>query len=96
MISQTGSGGWINTGPQINTLDLVGGRIQNTIQKSGNATTRNILLRPPLRPRTSLRHGIPSTTVTPSNTDMSALSTNHWKRTQWYNQNIVSMRIMES
>jgi hypothetical protein len=41
MISQGGSGGWINIGNHINTLILMGGRIANQA-KSGNTTTRNI------------------------------------------------------
>jgi hypothetical protein len=41
MISQTSSGGWINVGPHINNLNLVGGRIAMQA-KSGNTTTRNI------------------------------------------------------
>ena len=41
-ISATGSGGIVNTGNSINTLTIVGGRIQNTIQNIG-ATTRNVL-----------------------------------------------------
>jgi hypothetical protein len=41
-ISQGGSGGLTNTGNAINTLTIVGGRIQNTIQNI-NTTTRNVL-----------------------------------------------------
>jgi len=41
MISTNSTGGWINTGPHINTLNLVGGRIAMQA-KSGNTTTRNI------------------------------------------------------
>jgi Tfp pilus assembly protein PilX len=41
MISTTSSGGWINVGPHINNLNLVGGRIAMQA-KSGNTTTRNI------------------------------------------------------
>jgi Tfp pilus assembly protein PilX len=40
-ISNGGSGGLVNTGSAINTLTIVGGRIQNTIQNI-NATTRNV------------------------------------------------------
>ncbi|HEY6292857.1 MAG TPA: hypothetical protein VI455_15010 [Terriglobia bacterium] len=60
-ISTGGSGGLTNTGSAINTLNIVGGRIQNTIQNI-NTTTRNIffdrryapgsgLRRPGFRPR---------------------------------------------
>jgi len=41
-ISHGGSGAIINNGNSINTLTIVGGRIQNTIQSIG-ATTRNVL-----------------------------------------------------
>src|SRR3984957_17565144 len=82
-ISATGSGGIVNTGANINTLTIVGGRIQNTIQSIG-ATTRNVLFdrrflsgfAPPW---------FPSTTVTPAaGVGGSAVVT--WKGTQWLNQ----------
>jgi hypothetical protein len=41
-ISQNGIGGLTNTGLAINTLTIVGGRIQNSI-KSINATTQRVL-----------------------------------------------------
>jgi hypothetical protein len=41
MISNSGSGGLINTWNQINTLTIVGGRIANQA-KQGNVSTRNI------------------------------------------------------
>jgi Tfp pilus assembly protein PilX len=82
-ISQTGSGGIVNTGASIGTLTIVGGRIQNTIQNIG-ATTRNVLFdrrflngfAPPW---------FPSTTVTPK-TGVGAAATVTWKGTQWVNQ----------
>ncbi len=40
-ISQNGNGALVNTGDSINTLNIVGGRIQNTIQDIGT-TTRNV------------------------------------------------------
>ncbi len=40
-ISQGGSGGLVNTGASIDTLTIVGGRIQNTIQNI-NSNTRNV------------------------------------------------------
>ncbi len=82
-ISATGSGGIVNTGNSINTLTIVGGRIQDTIQNIG-ATTRNVLFdrrflngfAPPW---------FPSTTVTPkSGVGGAAVVT--WKGTQWLNQ----------
>jgi Tfp pilus assembly protein PilX len=82
-ISQTGSGGIVNTGASINTLTIVGGRIQNTIQNIG-ATTRNVLFdrrflngfAPPW---------FPSTTVTPK-AGVGAAAVVTWKGTQWLNQ----------
>jgi len=40
-ISQNGTGGLVNTGSAINTLTILGGRIQNNI-KNINTTTRNV------------------------------------------------------
>jgi hypothetical protein len=40
-ISDTGSGGIVNTGNGINKLTIMGGRIQNSIQNI-NSTTRNV------------------------------------------------------
>ncbi len=82
-ISQTGSGGIVNTGNSINTLTIVGGRIQNTIQNIG-ATTRNVLFdrrflngfAPPW---------FPSTTVTPK-AGVGGAAVVTWKGTQWLNQ----------
>jgi Tfp pilus assembly protein PilX len=82
-ISQTGSGGLVNTGNSINTLTIVGGRIQNTIQSIG-ATTRNVLFdrrflngfAPPW---------FPSTTVTPK-AGVGGAAVVTWKGTQWLNQ----------
>lgn len=42
-MSQGGSGGLVNTGNAINTLNIVGGRIQSTIQNI-NSTTQNVYL----------------------------------------------------
>ena len=82
-ISQGGSGGLTNIGNQINTLAIVGGRIQNNI-KNINTTTRNVFFdrrfggsfSPPF---------FPSTTVTNSgfNSSSAAVSV---QRTQWVNQ----------
>ncbi|MGH9593748.1 MAG: hypothetical protein ACRD5L_11690, partial [Bryobacteraceae bacterium] len=74
-ISQGGSGGLVNPGNSINTLTILGGRIQNTIQNIGS-TTRNVLFdrrfaqggfAPPWFPSTSINvvaAGVESTTVT--------------------------------
>jgi Tfp pilus assembly protein PilX len=65
MISQGGTGGWINVGPHINNLNLLGGRIANQA-KSGNTTTRNIFFdqrfgsggfSPPWFPSTTIQNG---------------------------------------
>ena len=62
---QTGSGGIVNTGASINTLTIVGGRIQNTIQSIG-ATTRNVLFDCASRTASCTVSGaFPATTVTP-------------------------------
>lgn len=83
-ISSGGSGGITNTGASINTLNIVGGRIQNTIQNIG-ATTRNVYFdrrflngnfAPPWFPSTSVTPGgVAGTTVTPK-----------VARLQWINQ----------
>lgn len=82
-ISQGGSGGLVNkSGPAIKTLNIVGGRIQNTIQGI-NTTTRNVFFdrrfssgfSPPW---------FPSTTVTTNvNQDNTSLSPATFVRTQW-------------
>jgi hypothetical protein len=70
-VSQGGSGGIVNIGNPINTLNIVGGRIQNTIQNI-NSTTRNVLFdrrfaqgnfAPPWFPSTTLT-GVPQDSVT--------------------------------
>jgi hypothetical protein len=70
-ISNGGSGGIVNTGKQINTLNIVGGRIQNTIQNI-NSVTRNVYFdrrfaqgnfAPPWFPSTVLV-GVPQDSVT--------------------------------
>jgi Tfp pilus assembly protein PilX len=83
-ISAGGSGGLVNTGNAINTLAIVGGRIQNTIQNI-NATTRNVWF--------DRRYGqggfappwYPSTTVTASTTYTSPVPTVTANRTSWVN-----------
>ena len=64
-ISQSGTGGLVNPNGLINTLTIVGGRIQNNI-KNINTTTRNVLFdvryangnfSPPWFPSTSVQLG---------------------------------------
>ncbi len=83
-ISATGSGAIVNNGAGINTLTIVGGRIQNTIQNI-NTTTRNVLF-----DRRFLSGGFappwfPSTTITPG-AGVGGTVTATWKGTQWLNQ----------
>jgi hypothetical protein len=81
-IKSGGSGGIVNTGSAINTLTIIGGRIQNTIQNI-NTTTRNVFfdrrfsgsLAPPW---------FPATTVTPAGLS-SATTTPTVQRVQWIN-----------
>ncbi len=83
MISQNGTGGLVNTGSAINTLTIVGGRIQNTIQNI-NTTTRNVLFdrryasgfSPPW---------FPSTTVTSGTATAGQVTPTIW-RAQWLNK----------
>jgi hypothetical protein len=83
-ISQGGTGGLTNVGNQINTLTIVGGRIQNSI-KNINATTRNVFFdrrysqngfAPPWFPSTSLTLGALT----------QAKATTTVQRVQWLNQ----------
>ena len=83
MISQGGGGGWINVGPQINTLNVVGGRIAN-VAKSGNAITRNIFFDQRFAGGAFAPPWYPSTTVTASNTNASSFSAPRTQRLQWY------------
>lgn len=83
-ISATGTGGLVNTGSQIDTLTILGGRIQNNI-KNINSTTRNVIFdrrfsnngfAPPWFPSTKITPvGVSGTTVTPTT-----------QRVQWLNQ----------
>jgi len=69
-ISQGGSGGLTNTGNQINTHTIVGGRIQNNI-KNINTVTRNVFFdrrfggsfAPPFFPSTTVTNGTISSTT---------------------------------
>lgn len=82
-ISQGGTGGLVNTGSAINTLNIVGGRIQNNIKNIG-ATTRNVFF--------DRRFGqnfappwFPSTTITLGGLE-SATTNTTVQRVQWVNQ----------
>lgn len=83
-ISDGGHGGVVNTGSHINTLTILGGRIQNDIMNI-NATTRDVFFdrrfsqngfAPPWFPATTVTSGgVSSTVVHPS-----------FQRVQWLNQ----------
>ncbi len=84
MISSTGSGGLVNTGNAINTLTIVGGRIQNTIQDI-NTTTRNVMFDRRFLTGNFAPPWFPSTTLTAgAGTGTSVTST--WKGIQWLNK----------
>ncbi len=73
-ISDGGTGGVLNVGPRINTLNIIGGRIQNRI-KNINSITRNVFydrrfasgFAPPWFPSTSISPpGVATATFTPN------------------------------
>jgi Tfp pilus assembly protein PilX len=83
-IGGAGTGGMVNTGNSINTLNIVGGRIQSTIQNIG-ATTRNVFFdrrfaqgnfAPPWFPSTSI-------TTTPTGVENSTVSSPTAQRLEW-------------
>jgi len=84
MISQGGTGGWINIGNHIDTLVLMGGRIANQA-KSGNTTTRNIFFDRRFAQNGFAPPWYPSTTVQ-SSASNSATMTTTIQRTKWFNR----------
>ncbi|MBZ5662225.1 MAG: hypothetical protein LAO08_17635 [Acidobacteriia bacterium] len=84
MISQSGSGGLIDTWNQINTLTIVGGRIANQA-KQGNITTRNIYFDRRFTQGGFAPPWFPSTTITPPATS-SATVTSSVQRVRWLDQ----------
>jgi hypothetical protein len=79
--STGGSGGLVNTGNSINTLNIVGGRIQSTIQNIG-ATTRNVYFDRRFAQGSFGPPWFPTAVVTPTN--LSATSVAHVvQRLQW-------------
>ncbi len=79
--STGGSGGLVNTGNSINTLNIVGGRIQSTIQNIG-ATTRNVYFDRRFAQGSFGPPWFPTAVVTPTN--VSATSVSHVvQRLQW-------------
>ena len=83
MISQGGTGGWINVGPHINTLNLVGGRIANQA-KAGNTTTRNIYYDRRFSQGGFAPPWFPSTTLSSTGSDSATFNPSKIVRTQWY------------
>lgn len=83
-ISQSGSGGLVNTGSAINTLTILGGRIQNNI-KNINSTTRNVIFDRRFANNGFAPPWFPSTTITPTGVS-GATVTPQIQRVQWINQ----------
>ena len=83
-ISQNGSGGLINTGSAINTLTIIGGRIQNNI-KNINTTTRNVFFDRRYAQNGFAPPWFPSTTVT-STAPTQSQYTSTVQRLKWLNQ----------
>jgi hypothetical protein len=83
-ISTGGSGGLINNASAINTLNIVGGRIQNTIQNI-NTTTRNVFFDRRFAQGNFAPPWFPSTSVTtvPSGVESSTATAPVVNRTQW-------------
>lgn len=79
-----GSGGLTNTGSGINTLSIVGGRIQNTIQNIG-ATTRNVWFDRRYAQGGFSPPWFPSTTVTTSTTYTTPVPVVTANRISWVN-----------
>lgn len=83
-ISQTGSGGLTNTGSAINTLTIIGGRIQNNI-KNINTTTRNVFFDRRYAQNGFAPPWFPSTTVSSTGPTTSNYNTST-QRLKWLNQ----------
>jgi Tfp pilus assembly protein PilX len=83
-IASGGSGALINPGTAITTLNIVGGRIQNTIQNI-NSTTRNVFFDRRFAQGGFAPPWFPSTTVTtvPTGVENSTLNAPAVSRVQW-------------
>jgi hypothetical protein len=79
--SPAGTGGLVNTGSNIGTLNIVGGRIQSTIQNIG-ATTRNVYFDRRFAQGTFGPPWFPTATVTPVNLSTTSTTTKA-QRLQW-------------
>jgi hypothetical protein len=83
-ISAGGSGGIVNTGSAIGTLNIVGGRIQNTIQNI-NSSKRNVFFDRRFASNGFSPPWFPATTVTTTGPAPTLVNT-LVQRTQWLNQ----------
>ena len=83
-ISNNGTGGLINVGNQINTLSIVGGRIQNQIKYIGT-TTRNVFFDRRFAQNNFAPPRFPSTTVRTSGSNSATLTTTV-QRTNWFDR----------
>jgi hypothetical protein len=83
-ISNNGSGGLVNIGNQINTLAIVGGRIQNQI-KNINAITRNVFFDRRFAQNNFAPPWYPSTSIQVSGSNSAAMTTTI-QRTKWFNR----------
>ena len=83
-ISASGTGGLINVGSAINTLSIVGGRIQNQL-KNINATTRNVFFDRRFSQNGFAPPWFPATTVSLGSLT-GAHATTTVTRVQWLNQ----------
>ena len=83
-VSQGGSGGLVNTGNSINTLTIVGGRIQNTIQNIGS-TTRNVWFDRRYASGGFAPPWFPSTSVTTTTTYTAPVPIVSANRSSWVN-----------
>jgi hypothetical protein len=86
-ISATGSGGITNPGSAINTLTIVGGRIQNTIQNI-NSTTRNVLFDQRFAKGSFSPPWFPSASVAPPAGGLVLGVTPTVQRAQWLNKTV--------
>jgi hypothetical protein len=83
-IGGAGTGGLVNTGNSINTLNIVGGRIQSTIQNIG-ATTRNVFFDRRFAQGNFSPPWFPSTTITstPAGVENATVTTPTPQRIEW-------------
>ncbi len=83
-ISATGTGGLINTGNSINTLNIVGGRIQSDIYNIGS-TTRNVYFDRRFASNNFAPPWFPSTQITtvPAGVETSTVTAPAINRVQW-------------